>query len=116
MHSASRPTRRRETARDAPAEPGFNKHLSQSHTTSQSFEANMKHFPIPLLILGIAALAACQQRQPRRLPQPPTAAAPAVIINGKTISTETFDFYVKSRANKATSGSRLTRSNSFSMN
>jgi peptidyl-prolyl cis-trans isomerase C len=63
----------------------------------------MKHFPIPLLILGIAALAACQQKTAAPAAPAATAAAPAVIINGKTISTETFDFYVKSRANKATS-------------
>jgi peptidyl-prolyl cis-trans isomerase C len=62
----------------------------------------MKHFPTLLLILGLAALAGCQQKTATPA-APTTAAAPAVIINGKPISTETFDFYVKTRANKATS-------------
>ena len=60
----------------------------------------MKHLSTLLLVLGIAALTACQQKT--TTPAAATTSTPAVIVNGKPISTETFDFYVKNRANRAT--------------
>jgi peptidyl-prolyl cis-trans isomerase C len=60
----------------------------------------MKCLSYLLLILGIVALAACQQKT--TTPAAATTSTPAVIVNGKPISTETFDFYVKNRANRAT--------------
>ncbi|HZF25607.1 MAG TPA: peptidylprolyl isomerase [Steroidobacteraceae bacterium] len=62
----------------------------------------MKKFLTPVLVLGVVALAACQQKAATPAPAANAGGAPVAIINGKPISTETFDFYVKNRANKAT--------------
>jgi peptidyl-prolyl cis-trans isomerase C len=59
----------------------------------------MKRLSHLFLILGILALPACQQKT--AAPAAAPTSAPAVIVNGKPISTETFDFYVKNRANRA---------------
>jgi peptidyl-prolyl cis-trans isomerase C len=63
----------------------------------------MKHLSTWLIFLGFAALTACQQKPATPAAQPAATSAPVALVNGKPISTETFDFYVKMRANKATS-------------
>ncbi len=63
----------------------------------------MKHLSTLLMILGIAILTACQQKPAAPAAATAATSAPVVLINGKPISTETFDFYVKMRANKSAS-------------
>ena len=63
----------------------------------------MKHLSTLLIVLGFAALTACQQKPATPAAQTAATSAPVALINGTPISTETFDFYVKTRANKATS-------------
>jgi peptidyl-prolyl cis-trans isomerase C len=61
----------------------------------------MKKFLTLLLALSLTALAACQQKAAAPAAAT-TTGTPVALVNGKPISSETFDFYVKSRANKAT--------------
>src|SRR5262245_44141890 len=61
----------------------------------------MKKFLILVPVLALMTLAACQQKAAAPAPAAATA-TPVAIVNGHSISTETFDFYVKNRANKPT--------------
>src|SRR5262245_32577176 len=61
----------------------------------------MKRLSHLFLILALLTLTACQQKT--ATPAATSASPPVAVVNGKPISTETFDFYVKTRANRATS-------------
>ena len=63
----------------------------------------MKKFLILVPVLGLVVLAACQQKAATPAPAAAATGTPVAIVNGHSISAETFDFYVKNRASKATS-------------